>query len=58
MLVQDLLTVAWEHMYLMKLMGRDKPGPVPQLFGHTACATKQTCLERAELGRTRLISAG
>ena len=39
-------------------LGTHKAGCVPQLNGHTACATEQTCLERAELCRTRLISAG
>ena len=39
-------------------LGMHKPRPVPQLFGHTACATQQTCLERAELCCIRLISAG
>lgn len=39
-------------------LGTCKSGQVPQLFGHTACAPKHTCLERAELGCTRLISAG
>lgn len=39
-------------------LGTHKAGCVPHLNGHTACATEQTCLERAELCRTRLISAG